>query len=85
MSPYLIFSAYRAPKVLIDPARQPLRSIQPVLRARILVRIMPSMVAQVLSVAAKSQFLHIILRFSSFAVIVVIEVHGNQLATVLHG
>ena len=37
MSPYLVFSAYRASKVLIDPARQPLRSIQPILRARILV------------------------------------------------
>ena len=85
MSPYLVFGAYRAPKVLIDPARQPLRSIQPILRARILVRIMPSVVAQVLSVAAKCQFFHIILRFSSFAVIVVIEIHGNELATVFHG
>lgn len=43
------------------------------------------MVAQVLSVAAKCQFFHIILRFSSFAVIVVIEIHGNELATMLHG
>lgn len=46
------------------------------------------MVAQLLSVAAKSQFLHILLRFSSFTVmglVVVVEVHGDELATVLNG